>query len=170
MPNRTRGAGSLAALFLIAASRAAFAFDVGGVGLGASEADVRGRYPSAYCKPLEWRSAVAERRCDDAKISFHGVEARVTFFLRKDAVQGFNIRFAASNRARVTDALKSRWGAPASETRDLIQRKGQSDREVYKTAWAREGDQATLIWRPDHKRCWLMVSRGDFEERIYRVR
>ena len=170
MPNRTRRAGRLVALILTAASHAAFAFDVGGVGLGASEADVRGTYPSAYCKPLEWKSPVAERRCDDGKIFFQGVEARVTFFLRDDAVQGFNIRFAASDRARVMDALKSRWGPPASETRDLIQRKGRSDREVYKTTWAKADDRATLVWRPDHKRCWLMVSRGDFAERIYRVR
>ncbi len=161
---------ALVVVALLLAAFPALAFEVDGVGVGASEARVRGAFPSAYCKPLEWRSPVAERRCDDGKIVFQGVEARVTFFLRNDTVQGFNVRFAASDRARVMDALKSRWGAPASETRDLIQRKGQSDREVYKTTWAKADDRATLVWRPDHKRCWLMVSRGDFAERIYRVR
>jgi len=148
----------------------ALAFEAAGVGLGASEARIRDALPSAYCKPLEWRSPVAERRCDDGKIFFAGVEARVTFFLRGDAVQGFNVRFSLHDRARVAEVLKSRWGAPVAETRDLIQRKGESDREVYKTTWAKAGDRATLIWRPDQKRCWLMVSRGDFTEQIYRVR
>jgi len=161
---------ALVAVALLLAAFPVVAFEVDGVGIGASEARVRGTFPSAYCKPLEWQSPVAERRCDDGKIFFQGVEARITFFLRNDAVQGFNIRFAASDRARVMEALKSRWGPPASEARDLIQRKGQSDREVYKTTWAKAGDRATLIWRPDHKRCWLMVSRGDFAERIYRAR
>ncbi|MEJ2174093.1 MAG: hypothetical protein P8Y76_04095 [bacterium] len=146
------------------------AFDVAGVELGASEATVRASFPSAYCKPLEWKSRAAERRCDDAQIAFAGVEARVTFFLRDDAVQGFNIRFAESERPRVVATLKSRWGTPAGEARDLIQRKGQSDHEVYKMTWDRAGDQATLIWRSGHKRCWLMVSRGDFAQEIYRVR
>lgn len=164
-----RCAASLLALALFAVSLQSLAFDVGGVGLGASEAQIRGTFPSAYCKPLEWKTAAAERRCDDAQISFAGVEARVTFFLRGDAVQGFNVRFAARERPRVTAALKSRWGPPAAETRDLIQRKGQSDREVYKATWNRAGDRATLIYRPDHKRCWLMVSRDDFAEEIYRV-
>jgi hypothetical protein len=148
----------------------ALAFDVAGVGLGASEADIRGTFPSAYCKPLEWQSRAAERRCDDGQISFAGVPARVTFFLRGDAVQGFNVRFATRDRPSVTAVLKSRWGAPAAETRDLIQRKGRSDDEVYKMTWARADDRATLIWRPEQKRCWLMVSRGDFAEEIYRVR
>ncbi|KPK07068.1 MAG: hypothetical protein AMJ64_07555 [Betaproteobacteria bacterium SG8_39] len=157
-----------AALLLLALR--AHAFDVDGVGPGASEADIHGAFPSAYCKTLEWRSQAAERRCDDGQISFAGVQARITFFLRGDVVQGFNLRFATSDQPRVTAALKSRWGAPAAETRDLIQRKGQSDREVYKITWNRADDRATLIWRPDHKRCWLMVSRGDFAEEIYRVR
>jgi len=158
----------VAALLLVA--QRVLAFDVAGVELGASEATVRGTFPSAYCKPLEWKSRAAQRRCDDAQIAFAGVEARVTFFLRDDAVQGFNIRFAESERLRVVAELKSRWGPPAGETRDLIQRKGQSDREVYKMTWDRAGDQATLIWRSGHKRCWLMVSRGDFAQEIYRVR
>jgi hypothetical protein len=148
----------------------ALAFEVAGVGLGADEARIHDALPSAYCKPIEWRSAVADRRCDDGKISFAGVEARVTFFLRGDAVQGFNVRFALRDQPRVTEALKSRWGTPAAETRDLIQRKGESDREVYKITWKRADDRATLIWRPDQKRCWLMVSRGEFADEIYRVR
>jgi len=156
-----------AALFLACA--AALAFEADGIGLGASEARIRGTFPSAYCKPLEWKSPAAERRCDDAQIVFAGAPARITFFLRGDAVQGFNVRFAARDRPQVVAALKSRWGKPTAETTDLVQREGQADHEATKITWDKAGDRATLIWRSDRKRCWLMVSRGDFAEQIYRV-
>jgi len=165
-----RRALALPLLAFAFASAPALAFEVDGVGLGAREADVRATFPSAYCKPLEWKSLAAERRCDDARISFAGIEARVTFFLHDGTVEGFQLRFAARDRPRVEAALKSQWGAPSGETRDLIQRKGKPDREVYKMTWAKGRDRATLVWRPDRKRCWLSVSRGDFAEEIYRVR
>jgi hypothetical protein len=154
---------------LLLAPGAALAFEVGGVALGASEADVRGAFPSAYCRPLEWKSRAAERRCDDARVSFVGVEARVTFYLRADQVQGFQLRFAAHDRARVEAALKSQWGPPSAETRNLIQRKGQKDSQIYKVTWDKASDHATLSWRPERKRSWLMVSRGDFAAELYRV-
>ena len=159
----------LAAALLIAPG-AALAFEVGGVALGASEARLRHAFPSAYCKPLEWNSRAAERRCDDARISFAGVQARVTFFLHEGTVQGFQLRFDARDRARVEAALRSQWGAPSAENRNLIQRKGQKDSEVYNIVWNRDADHATLTWRPERKRAWIMVSRGDFAAEIYRVR
>jgi len=159
----------LSALLLALAPAAAFAFEVEGIGLGARESEVRATFPSAYCKPLEWKSLAAERRCDDARIHFSGIDARVTFFLRDGKVQGFQLRFAARDRPRIEAALKSRWGPPSGETRDLIQRKGQKRAEVYKMTWDRARDRATLTWRPERKRSWLMVSRGDFAEEIYRV-
>jgi len=158
------------AIALLAHAGAALAFEVDGVELGASEARVRQAFPSAYCKPLEWKSRAAERRCDDARVSFVGVQARVTFFLRAGEVQGFQLRFDARDRARVEAALKSQWGKPSAENRSLIQRKGQKDSEVYKIRWDKDSDHATLTWRPERKRAWLMVSRGDFADEIYRVR
>ena len=160
----------IVALLAASSSVPAYAFDVNGVALGASEADVRETFPSAYCKPLEWPSRAADRRCDDAVITFAATEARITFFLRHDVVQGYDLRFAASEQPRVMGVLKSRWGPPAAEVKDLIQRKGKPDREVYKVTWTKDGDQAIFVWRPDRKRCWLTVSRGDFFEEIYRVR
>jgi hypothetical protein len=160
----------IVALIAACAPVPAYAFDVNGVALGAREADIRERFPSAYCKPLEWPSRAADRRCDDARIDFMATEARVTFFLRDGVVQGYDLRFAAKERPRVVGVLKSQWGPPAAETKDLIQRNGKPDREVYKMTWAKERDRATLVWRPDRKRCWLSVSRGDFAEEIYRVR
>ena len=160
---------ALVAATLLLAPLRALAFDVDGVALGASEAEIRSTFPSAYCKPLEWKSPAADRRCDDALISFAGTDARVTFFLRGDAVQGFNVRFAAKEQPRVAAALKSRWGPPTAETRDLIPRKERSADEVYRMTWDKADEHATLIWRPEHKRCGLMVSRGRFAEEIYRV-
>jgi hypothetical protein len=95
---------------------------------------------------------------------------RVTFFLRDDVVQGYDLRFAASERPRVAEVLKSRWGPPAAEAKALIQRKGKPDQEVYKVTWAKDRDQAVLLWRPGRKQCWLTVSRGDFAEEVYRMR
>jgi len=161
---------AILAIALLALAGAALGFEVDGVELGASEARVRQAFPSAYCKPLEWQSRAAERRCDDARVSFVGVQARVTFFLRAGEVQGFQLRFDARDRARVEAALKSQWGKPSAENRNLIQRKGQKDSEVYKIRWDRDSDHATLTWRPERKRAWLMVSRGDFADEIYRVR
>ena len=160
----------IVAVLALCAPMPAYAFDVKGIALGASEADIRETFPSAYCKPLEWPSRAADRRCDDAEIAFAGTDARITFFLRDDVMQGYDLRFAASERPRVAGVLKSQWGAPAAEAKELIQRKGKPDREVYKITWAKDRDRAVLVWRPDRKRCWLTVSRGDFAEEIYRVR
>jgi len=160
----------IVALFAAFAPVPAYAFDVNGVALGASEANILDTFPSAYCKRLEWPSHAADRRCDDAEIAFAGTDARITFFLRDDVMQGYDLRFAASERPRVAGVLKSQWGAPAAEAKELIQRKGKPDREVYKITWAKDRDRAVLVWRPDRKRCWLTVSRGDFAEEIYRVR
>ncbi len=160
----------IVALLAAWSSVPAYAFEVNGVALGASEADVRETFPSAYCKPLEWPSRAADRRCDDAVITFAATDARITFFLRNDVVQGYDLRFAASERPRVVGILKSRWGPPAAEVKALIQRKGKPDQEVYKVTWAKDRDQAVLLWRPGRKRCWLTVSRGDFAEEVYRMR
>ncbi len=62
----------------------AFAYEISGVGLGGREADVKKAFPSAYCKPLEWKSDAAERRCDDAQISLDGVQTRIPVYLKAD--------------------------------------------------------------------------------------
>lgn len=160
----------IVALLAAWSSVSAYAFDVNGIALGASEADIREMFPSAYCKSLEWPSRAADRRCDDAQLRFVETDMRVSFYLRGNTVQGYGLRFAANERPRVVAALKSLWGPPEAEVKELIQRNGKANREVYKVTWAKDGDRAVLLWRPDRKRCWLNVSRGDFAEEIYRVR
>lgn len=161
----------LAALFaLFALSDAALAFEANGVALGGHESDVKKAYPSAFCKPLEWKTAAADRRCDDGRIAFGGVQAKITFYLRGDAVQAFDIRFDTRDRDRVASHLKSRWGAPLAEAVETISRKDKDDRRVYKVRWEKGSEHAVLTAQLERKRASLEAWRGNFNEEIYRVR
>lgn len=146
------------------------AYDANGVALGAKEQDIKKAFPSAYCKPLEWKSAASDRRCDDAKISFGGAEARITFYLNKGTVQAFDVRFESKDLEKVVAFLKKRYGAPASEARDTIEREGKGPRKIYKALWESGKDRAVLVAQLEKKLSQLTVSRGNWEEEIYRVR
>jgi hypothetical protein len=146
------------------------AFDANGVKLGDNELAVKKVFPGIHCKPLEWKSDAADRRCDDAKIPFGGVEARVTIYLKSDSVRGFDVRFDSTQMDTVADYLKRRFGKPLSESRDKIVRKGKEEREVYKVLWEQGADKAMLSSLSTGKRASLSVSRGNFEDEIYRVK
>lgn len=160
----------LAAVLLAMAFPAVAVYDANGVALGGSESDVKKNFPGIYCKPLEWASRAADRRCDDAKISFGGVESRITFYLRKNVVQAFDVRFDTKDLERVTALLKKRYGAPLSETKEAIQREGKPGAEIYKALWETGKDRAVLVVPLEKKRGQLTVSRGDWEDEIYKVR
>jgi hypothetical protein len=160
----------LAALLLLACASAAPAFDANGVKLGGGEAEIRKAFPSARCKALEWKSDAAERRCDDGKISFGGAEARITFFLKANAIQAFDVRFDARDLERVRAHLKSSWGPPLAEATEVIARKGREGRQVHKMRWERGADRAVLTSQERGKRASLEVWRGSFETEIYRVK
>jgi hypothetical protein len=160
----------LFACLAFAALPAAASYDANGVALGASETLVRKHFPSAHCKPLEWASTAADRRCDDAKSNFAGVEVRVTFYLRKDAVQAFDLRFETRDLDKVTAYAKSRYGKPISEGKETIERRGKPSRELFKARWEKGQDRVVLTAQMEKKRSALSASRGDFEEEIYRVR
>ena len=143
------------------AAPAGAAFDAEGVALGAAEREIKKRFPSVYCKALEWASRAADRRCDDAKGMFAGVEVRITFYLKKGALEAFDVRFDTRDAYRIAGFLKSRYGAPASEDRE---------RQLYKLQWEARGERAVLTALTDKRRASLLVWRGDFEEEIYKVR
>jgi hypothetical protein len=157
-------------LFLFLALPASAAYDVKGIQLGAPERAVKRALPSANCKALEWQSKAADRRCDDSRVDFGGVEVKVTFYLKKDAVEAFDLRFDTKELERFVAFLKSRYGAPQSETRDTFERKGKSSRQTYKALWENGGQRAVLTAQLEKRRASLLVSRGDFDEEIYRVR
>jgi hypothetical protein len=157
-------------LCLLIALPATAAYDVKGVQLGASEKDVKRVLPSAHCKALEWKSKAADRRCDDSRVSFGGVEVRVTLYLRKDAVEAFDVRFDTKELERFVGFLKSRYGAPASEDRESYASKDKPARQVYKARWEKDGESAVLTAQLEKRTASMLVSRGDFDEEIYRVR
>jgi len=159
----------LLALLLIPAF-AFGAFDANGVKLGDNELAVKKVFPGIHCKALEWKSDAADRRCDDAKIPFGGVEARVTFYLKADRVRAFDVRFDTNVLEPVADYLKRRYGKPLSESRDKIVRKGKEEREVFKILWEAGTDKAMLSSLSTGKRASLSVWRGNFEDEIYRVK
>ena len=155
-------------LFWIAT--AAAAYDVKNVKLGAKETELQRALPSAHCKPLEWKSKAADRRCDDSRVAFGGVEVQVTFYLRNDTVEAFDVRFDTRELDRFVKFLKTRYGAPKSEAKDSYERKGKAPRQVYKAAWEHGAERAVLVAQLEKRRASMLVSRGDFDEEIYRVR
>jgi hypothetical protein len=145
------------------------AYDANGVALGAPEKAVLTRFPSAHCQPLQWKSRAADRRCDDARISFGGAEARITFYLKQDKVEAFDVRFDTRDAGRIAKFLKSRYGAPSAETRERVEPPGGAAREIYKLRWEKGAERAVLTALMDKRRASLSVWRGNFEEEIYRV-
>ena len=149
----------LALVLALAAFPVAAAYDVNDVLLGASEKRIKERFPYANCRPLEWPTRAADRRCDDSRIQFGGVDASVTFYLRRDAVEGFDVRFDRRELERVVEFLRKRYGAPAAEGPDPV-----------KAEWKDKAERAVLTAEQSLRRASLLVSRGTFEEELYKVR
>ena len=160
----------LTPFFLLALPAFAALYDVRNIKLGASEREIRRELPSVHCKALEWKSNAADRRCDDSRVAFGGVEVQVTFYLRKDVLEAFDLRFNTHEVERLVSFLKGRYGAPESESKESIERQGKKPREVYKALWERAGERAVLVARLENRRGSMLVYRGNFEEEIYRVR
>jgi len=155
---------------LLALPAVAGAYGVNGVNLGGHEADVKKAFPSARCKPLEWKSNAADRRCDDAQISLGGVPTHFTAYLKGDAIQAFDLRFDMKDLERGKAALRAIWGAPQAETVESFARKDKPDRKVLKMRWEKGDDRAILSAQLEKNRVTVEVSRGSFPEEIYRIR
>jgi len=160
----------LASLALLAAAPAALAFDANGVALGGREGEIKKAFPSAHCKPLEWKTDAADRRCDDGRIAFGGVPAKITFYLKAGAIQAFDVRFDTADHEKVAAHLKGRWGAPLAEATETIGRRDGGERKVYKLRWEKGRDYAVLSAQLERKRATLEVWRGAFADEVYRVR
>jgi hypothetical protein len=146
------------------------AFDLNGIALGAREADIKRGLPSAYCRPIDWNSPAADRRCDDAKVIVGGVVVKAALYLKADALQAFELRFDVNNREKVLAHLKARWGAPLSEATETFVRRKGGERRVLKVRWVKGAEQAMLTAELDRPRASISAWRGDFREEIYRVR
>ena len=155
---------------LLFLSLPAIAYDINGVKLGGREVEVKKAFPSVHCKALEWKSDAADRRCDDARISLGGVQARITVFLKADSIQAYDLRFDVKELERVKAHLKARWGAPLAEATEVIARRDKEDRKVFKMRWEKGADRALLVAQLERKNATLEISRGNFPVEIYRVR
>ena len=160
----------LLAVALLVPVAAPAALDIKDVGLGANEEDIKRALPSAHCRPLQWESKAADRRCDDSRVGFGGVEVQVTFYLKKDAVEAFDVRFDTKELERFVAFLKSRYGPPVTETKDTYRRKEGGERYVYKVLWEDGKQRAVLAAQLEKRRASMLVSRGKFEEEIHLVR
>jgi hypothetical protein len=158
------------AILLLFTLPALATLDIKDIALGAKEQDVKRVFPGAHCRPLQWESKAADRRCDDSRVAFGGVEVQVTFYLKKDAVEAFDVRFDTRELERFVNFLKSRYGAPVTETRDTFRRKDGGERQVQKVLWEDGKQRAVLTAQLEKRRASMLVSRGNFEEEIYRVR
>ena len=151
-------AAAFVAVFSVAPAAAA-AFDANGVALGASEDDIKKRFPSAYCKPLEWASRAAERRCDDSRVAFGGIDASITFYLKGDALEGFDVRVDKREFDRMTQFLRKAYGQPVEESADPA-----------RVTWKNRAEHALLTAEQGRRRTSLLVWRGTFLDEIYKVR
>jgi len=143
------------------------AYDANDVALGASEKAVLKQFPAAHCAPLQWKSKAAERRCDDSKMTLGGVPGRITFYLKRDRVEAFDVRVDTKDAERLASFLKNRYGAPSNESRAKLEARGD---ELYKVEWKKGEERAVFTALKEKRRASLTVWRGDFEDEIYRVR
>jgi hypothetical protein len=144
-------------IFLALALPARAAFDANEITLGATEKQIRQRYPQANCRPLEWPTHAADRRCDDSRVRLDNINAAVTFYLKKDSVEGFDVRFEKSAEPAMRKFLLARYGTPVTETEATVE-------------WKARGERARLTVEESRRRASLFVWRGTFEDEIYKVR
>jgi hypothetical protein len=137
----------------------AFAYDVNELKLGASEKEVLKRFPGAHCRPLEWPTNAADRRCDDSRIKVANLEGSVTFYLLRDAVEGFDLRFEKDVLPAMGKHFLDRYGKPVIQNKEDI---------VYE--WKAGDEHARLTSEKGRRRASLFVWRGTFETEIYRVK
>lgn len=165
-----RVAPATALAIALVAATPALAFEANGLKLGASEADVRKAFPNAYCKPLEWQSNAADRRCDDARATFAAVRARLTVYLKAGEVQALDLRFDAPDLEALKQYLRRAYGQPSSEATEVIARGDKGERRVFKMRWEKGAERAVLSAPENSKRVGLEAWRGNFDTEIYRVK
>src|SRR6267142_2789592 len=87
------------------------------------------------------------------------IDASVTFYLKRDALEGFDVRFDREQLESMMKFLRERYGKPVAEGPDPV-----------KLEWKEKDTHAVLTAEPKRRRASLLVSRGAFEEEIYKVR
>ena len=90
---------------------------------------------------------------------FGGVEVSVTFYLRKDVVEAFDVRFDTKDLERFVGFLKTRYGEPGRDrdSKDDLGQGQEPGREVYKMRWEKAGERAVLAAQLEKRRASLSV-------------
>ena len=145
----------------LVAHAAPSAFDANGVRLGDAERVVKQHFPSAHCQPLQWESRAADRRCDDSRAIISGHEARITVYLKMDAVEALDIRFESGKAESFAKLATERFGRPPVE---------KDNEKTHTLAWRKNGERALLSTVRGQRSATLLVWRGSFYEEIYKVR
>ncbi len=87
------------------------------------------------------------------------LEASVTFYLRKDSVEGFDLRFEKAVLPVMSKHFLDRYGKPVIENKEDI---------VYE--WKAADERARLTSEKGRRRASLLVWRGTFEQEIYKIK
>jgi hypothetical protein len=116
-------------------------FDLKGVPLGATEADLVARFPGIQCR--ESAAATAERICSVLKDSYGGAEASLLFALIGGKVSNMSARFSSKDFAEVAAAMRERFGPPTSEVTDTVTNRAGAQFENETFTWKRGGEIAT---------------------------
>ena len=87
------------------------------------------------------------------------LDGSVTFYLRQDAVEGFDLRFEKAVLPAMSKHFLERYGKPVIADREDI---------VYE--WKAGDERARLTAEKGRRRASLLVWRGTFETEIYKVK
>ena len=156
---RCKSKWGLSPFIFLLAFPALAAFDLNDVKLGATEKEIKQRFPQVHCRPLEWPTKAADRRCDESRIKLANLDASVTFYLRQDSLEGFDVRFEKAVLPAMSKFLLERYGAPSAT--------GGGD---MKYEWKSNSERARVSAEEGRRRASLFVWRGAFEEELYKVR
>ena len=116
-------------------------FDIKGVPLGATEADLIGRFPGIQCRDSP--GITAERMCSVLKDSYGGAEASLLFALIGGKVSNMSARFKSKDFAEVIGAMRERLGPPTSEKAETVTNRAGAKFENITFTWERGGEVAT---------------------------
>jgi hypothetical protein len=115
-------------------------FDIKGVPLGATQADLVFRFTRLECR--EAHSVTTERTCAVPKDSYGGADALLLFYLNGGKVSNMGMRFSPKDFAGVIGAMKERFGAPASEETEIVTNRVGAKFENTIVTWKRGGEVA----------------------------
>lgn len=142
------------ALLLYTGSAAAQGIDFKGVQIGASEAEVLYRLPTASCKPSG--SAIAERVCSTFTDSFGGARATFLFFIDGGKTSGMMVSVDEKEFDNIVRALVAKYGAATDTQAPIVENRMGAKFTNDTFTWMRGEDVLTA------RRFATTLSRSSF--------